>query len=147
MTIRRISPVEAKALLDAQGYVYLDVRSVPEFDAGHPAGAYNIPLAHAGPGGMQPNPDFLAVVQASFPKDAKIVLGCKSGGRSLRAAELLQAAGYTHVVDQRAGWSGAPDAFGRVSEPGWHAAGLPAATTAAPGRDYASLAAKVKSAG
>ena len=60
METKRISPAEAKALLD-EGYVYVDVRSIPEFDAGHPRGAYNVPLNHQGPNGMQPNPDFLAV--------------------------------------------------------------------------------------
>ena len=36
--IKRVSPAEAKTLMD-EGYVYLDVRSEPEFAAGHPAGA------------------------------------------------------------------------------------------------------------
>ena len=84
------------------------MRSVPEFEAGHPTGAFNVPLMHMGPGGMSPNPDFMAVVQKSFPTDAKLVLGCKGGGRSLRAAEMLQAAGFTAVVDQRAGFEGTP---------------------------------------
>ena len=36
MEIKRITPEEAKQLLDSNtGYVYLDVRTVPEFDAGH----------------------------------------------------------------------------------------------------------------
>ena len=52
MAIKRISPEEARALVEDQGYSYLDVRSVPEFEAGHPVGAYNIPLLHMGPGGM-----------------------------------------------------------------------------------------------
>ena len=133
MAIKRISPEEARDLVDAQGYTYLDVRSVPEFEAGHPTGAYNIPLMHMGPGGMSPNPDFLAVVQKSFPADAKLVLGCKGGGRSLRAAELLQSAGFTSVVDQRAGFEGNP------TEPGWRPRGLPTSAEAQPGRAYESL--------
>ena len=44
MAVKRISPEEARDLMDKEGYVYLDVRSVPEFAAGHPTGAYNIPL-------------------------------------------------------------------------------------------------------
>ena len=55
-------------------YVYLDVRSVGEFEAGHPPRAINIPIAHLTPGaGMSPNPDFAAVVEATLPKDAKLV--------------------------------------------------------------------------
>ena len=41
---------------------------------------------------MAPNPAFQAVVEGNFAKDAKIVVGCKSGGRSLQAAALLEAA-------------------------------------------------------
>lgn len=136
MVIKRISPDEARALVDEQGYAYVDVRSVPEFEAGHPAGAYNIPLLHMGPGGMSPNPDFLPVVRMAFAPDAKLVLGCKAGGRSLRAAEMLRAAGFTNIVDQRAGFEGA------ASEPGWRPRGLPTSAGAAPGRAYESLRAK-----
>ncbi|TFH30526.1 MAG: rhodanese-like domain-containing protein, partial [Myxococcales bacterium] len=75
MTVRRVSPQEADALVDEQGYVHLDVRSIPEFEAGHPSGAYNIPLMHATPTGMRPNGDSLAGVTATFGKDAKIVVG------------------------------------------------------------------------
>ena len=133
MPVQRISPDEARDLMEKGGYSYLDVRSVPEFEAGHPAGAYNVPILHLGPGGSSPNPDFLSVVQKSFPTDAKLVLGCKAGGRSLRAAEILQAAGFTAVVDQRAGYDGGG------GEPGWKPRGLPTSTTPEPGREYESL--------
>ena len=106
MTVKRVSPQEADALVKDEGYAYFDVRSIPEFDAGHPAGAYNIPLMHATPSGMRPNGDFMSVVAAVFPKDSKLVVGCRSGNRSLRAAEALLAAGFEHVVDQRAGHRG-----------------------------------------
>ncbi|MGD0529251.1 MAG: rhodanese-like domain-containing protein [Polyangiaceae bacterium] len=120
----RISPQEASAKL-AEGWTYVDVRTTQEFEAGHPPGAVNVPFMNAGPGGMAPNPDFLAVMAAAFPRDARLVLGCKTGGRSLRAAQALLGAGYTSVVDQRAGWEGARNAFGQVTEPGWSRVGLP----------------------
>jgi rhodanese-related sulfurtransferase len=129
--MRRVSPAEARDLIEKDGYTYVDVRSVPEFQAGHPTGAYNVPLFHMGPSGMTPNADFLSVMEQHFPKDAKLVVGCKSGGRSLRAATVLESAGYGQVVDQRAGFDGAMDALGRVVEPGWHPAGMPSATEAA----------------
>ena len=68
--MRRISPGEARELIEKEGYVYVDVRSVPEFESGHPEGAYNVPLLHMGPAGMTPNPEFLSVMQQRFPKDA-----------------------------------------------------------------------------
>jgi rhodanese-related sulfurtransferase len=136
-SIKRVSPAEAKQLVD-EGWVYLDVRSEPEFAAGHPAGAQNVPVMHAGPRGMSPNADFVAVVEALHPRDARLVLGCRSGQRSMRAAEMLVAAGYTNIVDQRAGFDGPRDAFGQLSEPGWAPAGLPVETTT-PGGSYAEL--------
>jgi rhodanese-related sulfurtransferase len=66
-------------------------------------------------------------MNAAFPKGAKIVVGCKSGGRSARAAQALEADGFTDALDQRAGWDGARDPFGQIKEPGWSRAGLPVA--------------------
>ena len=134
--MRRVGPAEAHALVTSEGYAYVDVRSVPEFEAGHPTGAYNVPLAHDG--GV-PNPGFIDVIERLFDKGRGIVVGCQAGGRSLRAATLLTAAGFTSVVDQRAGWGGARDAFGRVTEAGWERAGLPAAAASEPGRSWAEL--------
>jgi rhodanese-related sulfurtransferase len=142
MTIKRVSPLEAAALLEDEGYAYLDVRSIPEFDEGHAVGAYNIPLLHATPSGMRPNGDFMSVVAAAFPKSSKLVVGCRSGNRSLRAAEALLAAGFEHVVDQRAGHEGARDAFGQLQEAGWHAAGLEVELETEPERSYEALLAR-----
>jgi rhodanese-related sulfurtransferase len=122
----------------ATGYVYVDVRSEPEYAAGHPTGSLNVPVMHAGPGGMAPNPDFLAVMQANFAKDAKLILGCRSGQRSMRAAEMLIGAGFTDVIDQKAGFEGARSPFGEVIEQGWNQAGLPQETVTAGGA-YADL--------
>lgn len=145
MTVKRVSPLEADRLIRDGGYVYVDVRSIPEFESGHPAGAYNIPIMHRTAAGMQPNVDFVDVVAAVFPKDAKLVLGCRSGNRSLRAAEVLLQAGYEDVVDQRAGTAGARDAFGQLQEAGWEAAGLEVGTEAHPERAYEALRARTES--
>jgi len=138
---KRVVPKEAAALLE-EGWAYLDVRSIPEFDDGHPVGASNVPLLHLHNGRMAPNPDFQPVVEASFAKDAKIVVGCKAGGRSLQAATLMESAGYTNVVDMRGGYHGERDGFGRVSVLGWAAEGLPVETVAAPEKTYETLARK-----
>jgi len=128
---KRVSPKEAQALM-AQGYTYVDVRSTPEFERAHPAGAVCIPIAEAGPVGMQPNPKFLDQVSAKFPKDAKIIVGCEAGGRSARAAALLEQSGFTDVIDQRAGFGGARGAGGAIVEKGWRDEGLPVDTGASP---------------
>lgn len=139
MSFTRVSPKEAHDLVTGEGYVFVDVRSIPEFEQGHPEGAFNVPLNHMGPAGMTPNADFLAVMEANFPKDTKLVVACKAGGRSMKAAQALVGAGYTTVVDQRAGWSGAADPFGKIAEPGWAAAGLPTATAPVSGHAYTAL--------
>ncbi len=138
MAVKRISPKEAHTLL-SEGWVYLDVRSVPEFEAGHPTGAKNAPLMHMGPGGMSRNQEFLAVVSASFAREEKLVIGCKSGGRSQQAAMMLEAAGFTNLLEMRGGWSGEADAFGRLAEAGWSALGLPTETAAQPGASWEEL--------
>jgi len=135
---KRVLPAEAAGLV-SEGWTYLDVRSTPEFDQGHPKGAVNIPLLNFLGGRMVPNPDFQKVVEANFPKDTKLVIGCKSGGRSLQAAALLAAAGYANVVDMQGGFGGGRDNLGRVSDPGWADAGLPVATQPDPGKSYPEL--------
>jgi rhodanese-related sulfurtransferase len=127
--VRRVSPREAQELI-AQGYTYVDVRSTPEFERGHPAGAVLIPFAEMGPGGMQPNPNFTAQFQTRFAKDARVVVGCEAGGRSARACATLEQLGYTQLVDQRAGFGGARGPTGTI-EKGWRDEGLPVETGAA----------------
>ncbi len=144
---RRVSPVEARALVEREGYAYLDVRSEPEFADAHPEGAYNVPLAHLGAGGLADNADFLRVVEAVFPKGARLLVGCKSGGRSQRAAGLLAGAGYADVVEQRAGFDGVRDAFGSVVEPGWARAGLPVGRGRPAGRSYGELSKRAQAPG
>jgi rhodanese-related sulfurtransferase len=133
MAVKRTGPDAAKELMDKEGYVYVDVRSVPEFEAGHPTGAYNVPLLHLGPRGMAPNRDFLAVMEKAFPKDAKLVVGCQAGGRSLQAASLLMQSGWTDVVDQASGFQGGP------MGPGWAPRGLPTSTEASPDHTWEGL--------
>jgi len=137
--LERISPAEAKRRMDEEGYAYLDVRAVHEFEQGHPVGAYNVPLLHMGTAGMEPNPDFLATVGRAFPPERRLVIGCRSGIRSVRAAEQLLAAGYTGVVELRTGYGGRRGPFGELTEPGWLGLGLPTSTEAAPGRSWAEL--------
>ncbi|MEI2638384.1 MAG: rhodanese-like domain-containing protein [Microthrixaceae bacterium] len=138
--VARYSPQETQKLITEEGYVHVDVRTQAEYEAGHPAGALNVPSMLAGPAGMVPNPDFMRVMSALFPKDAKLVLDCRSGARSLRAAEMLVSAGFTGIADQRAGFAGTRTPSGAM-EPGWADAGLPVEKVT-PGGTYAELQAK-----
>src|SRR5215471_14115704 len=136
--VKRVTPAEADVLMK-EGWVYLDVRSIPEFDGGHPVGAVNVPLLHMAGGRMAPNAAFRSVVEGNFAKDTKIVVGCKAGGRSLQAATLLEAAGFTNVVDMRGGYHGERDNMGRVAVAGWAEAGLPVEASAPPEKTYTEL--------
>lgn len=123
MSVKSVMPQETAELV-AHGAVCVDVRSEPEFEAGHPPGALNVPLLHAGPAGMVPNAEFLEVMQRCFGKTEKLVMVCRSGNRSQRAAEMLVQAGYEDVANLVTGWVGTRDAFGRMT-PGWQPQGLP----------------------
>ena len=109
----------------AEGYIYVDVRTEREFSVRHTRGAINVPLGEMGPAGLRMNPDFVPILQRLFKLDAKVIVGCASGMRSQQAAQTLLAAGFTSVVEQRAGMEGARGGFGGVAEKGWAAAGLP----------------------
>jgi rhodanese-related sulfurtransferase len=112
--------------------VYVDVRTTGEFEQGHPEGAWNLPIAFSGGMGMRPNPDFVEVATRVLPKDAPLLIGCKSGGRSLMACRVLAQAGFTNVANVAGGYHG-----GEV--PGWVQCGLPSTRQAAPGRSWDEL--------
>ena len=132
--VKRVTPPEAEALL-AEGWTYLDVRSIPEFEGGHPAGAANMPLLHMQGGRMAPNPDFQAVVAANYPE------GHQAGASAARPADARcrprrcwrPPATRTSSTCAAASTASATT-FGRVSCAGWAEAGLPVETAAAPER-------------
>ncbi len=127
MAIKQTEPPQAHQILQANpDAIYLDVRTEAEFAQGHPAGAINIPVVFIkGPGQMEPNDDFLRVAEKALPTDKKLVVGCMAGGRSQRACEILEGAGFNDLTNVRGGFGGARDQSGRVVVPGWRNAGLP----------------------
>lgn len=124
MAIRQITPTEAARALSADPKaVYLDVRTTEEFDAGHPAGARNVPVfLFDASGRPRPNPEFVGVVQRHLAPDTILIVGCRSGMRSQRACELLAEVGYTDLANVRGGFGGSDDT------PGWAESGLPVET-------------------
>lgn len=145
MEIKRITPEQAKELLDSnQGYIYLDVRTVREFEAGHVPGAKNVPVVEPDAfGRMQLNPRFVEIVEANVGKDMKCITGCQKGGRSIKAAELLLTAGFSHVLDMRGGFDGETDDMGRMTFLGWAPRGLPTTRESAPEDRYENLNKKI----
>ena len=146
MVLTHVDVHEAHRRQTAEGFAYIDVRSIPEYEGGHPAGAYNVPLLHYDPqtGQQTPNPEFLAVMEANYPRDTKLLIGCQVGGRSAQAAQLLTARGYQQVANVRGGFGGARDpATGALVDEGWSMAELPVETAAPQGGSYGELREKL----
>eukprot|EP01048_Picozoa_sp_COSAG05_P022835 COSAG05_NODE_4711_length_1401_cov_16.055300_3_plen_158_part_00 len=91
---------------------YIDCRSEEEFAQGTVPGSINMPFPHTGGQAVEPA-DFLADVEAEFERSEPIMLGCRSGVRSLLAADVLTNAGYADVSNVEGGFLA------------WDAAGLP----------------------
>jgi rhodanese-related sulfurtransferase len=127
MAISQLEPPQAHELLQKNpGAVYLDVRTEEEFAQGHPAGAINVPVVFLKPGSPpQQNAEFLAVVEKVLPRGTRLVVGCLAGGRSQRACEILEQAGYSDLTNVRGGFGGARDTSGNIITAGWRDAGLP----------------------
>ena len=127
-------PVATQTVTDAHlaqqhGAIYIDVRSSAEFAEGRPAGAINVPLLDhdEDTGQLMPNPDFVRVIRANFPANTSLLIGCQTGGRSARAAQILEAFGFTHVTNVQGGFAG------------WEPSGLPTERGPSAGRTYDAL--------
>jgi rhodanese-related sulfurtransferase len=138
---KSVTPEEAKNLMQS-GFVYIDVRNQVEFEQGHPAGSYNVPLILQTDFGPESNDAFVEIMKQHFSLDTKLVIGCGTGSRSAKAVRMLTDAGYANLVEQKAGFDGARDPFGRKS-PGWRELGLPVETGQSEGRSYEALSAEV----
>lgn len=78
------------------------------------------------PGGA-PNPRFLEeLTAAGIRPEAPVAFLCRSGARSVAAAELATVNGFTRAYNVAEGFEGPVDGAGhRGSTGGWKAAGLP----------------------
>ena len=125
--IQRLSPIEANSLLnESTDAKLIDTRTFIEFSfIGHPIGAIHIPLKR--PPNWQVLPDFIERVEKEVPNKATaIVLLCRSGARSMQAAELLQQAGYNDLYNMEEGFEGDKDDNNhRGTLGGWRFHGLP----------------------
>ncbi|CAK7334223.1 unnamed protein product [Dovyalis caffra] len=95
----------SKGLLES-GHIYLDVRTVEEYEKGHvnAENIFNIPYMFNTPEGRVKNPNFLKEVSAVCKEEDHIVVGCQSGVRSLYATADLLSAGFKDVSDMGGGY-------------------------------------------
>jgi len=99
-----VSPVQAYELL-ISGVRYLDVRTEEEFVGGHAPKAMNVPVKLRTDAGMASNVKFQSEVANLLPnKTETIVVGCKSGARSVDAIQLLSLEGYENLQNVVGGW-------------------------------------------
>ena len=141
-SIKRVSAKEAVPL-QSLGYTFVDVRDPSEYAKGHPTGAVNVPWQLIKGFGLEPNPDFLPVMEKLYPDKAhRLLVVGKIGKRSLAAAEALRDAGYTELCELRPGYLGIVDDQGRYLENGWKGLGL-ATENETEGGSYAELRARI----
>jgi len=76
------------------GAVLVDVRTPEEYADGHLEGALNIDWF---------SPDFASKWEG-IDKGQTVYVYCKVGGRSAKAAQMLDSLGYSHVVDLTGGY-------------------------------------------
>ena len=108
-SITEITPQEAFTELDEGGVKLIDTREPYEYEESHIEGSELIP-----PGVIADR------IEAAVPdKDQRVILQCRSGARSLAAAEVLAGMGYTNLANLSGG----------ILE--WEAQGLPVESTVA----------------
>lgn len=92
--IREVSCDEAMSQLGKR--VVLDVREYDEYSAGHLPGAINIPRGIL---------EFkIGMVPESAPRDASLLIYCRTSGRAALSAVQLHRLGYTDVVSLSGGY-------------------------------------------
>ena len=125
--IENLTPLQSWELMQANpNAVLIDVRTRVEHDfVGRPFNAVHVPWKEAPD--WQLNPDFIQQVkQAVSDNSNPVLLLCRSGARSLAAAEALQEAGFDHLVNILDGFEGDLDTHKhRGNLGGWRYSQLP----------------------
>src|SRR6266581_2826297 len=103
-SVPEVTVAQAKEELDREEVgLLLDVREHAEWEKGH------IPGAVLAPRGMlewyaDPTTPY-AKPELTTKRDARIIVACASGGRSMLAAQTLKSMGYTNVVNMAGGFN------------------------------------------
>ena len=87
---QQISQEEAKAMMDTQVVIILDVREKDEYDSGHIPGAVLLPVGTI---------DETTAAEVIPEKDSTVLVYCRSGNRSKTASAALAELGYTNIYE------------------------------------------------
>ena len=129
-----LSPIAAYDLLQTTPHcILIDIRSAMEYlFVGHPVGSVHIAWIDEPDWDVNPNfaNEIEQVLTTRFketpPKEAQVVLICRSGKRSREAASALLEAGFQHVMHIDEGFEGERDTnHHRGTLGGWRFHGLP----------------------
>lgn len=131
--VPEVSPAETwQALNEDPRAMLVDVRTDAEWTyVGMPdlsaTGKPVVPIAWQLFPSMAVNPGFVeALHDAGLTPEHRLYFLCRSGARSLAAARMARAAGFTEVFNIRDGFEGPVDGAGhRRTASGWIASGLP----------------------
>jgi len=112
-SFKTVSPEEAYARIEGDGYVYIDVRTEGEFEDKNIPGSVLVPAFRDTPEGRVPVPDeFTNAIANRYPdRESKLVIGCRSGVRSKAAADWLCEMGYSQLLEVDGGitlWASNP---------------------------------------
>jgi len=120
-----VTPQLAWELFSSGQALLVDVRTTEERKfVGHVPGTLHV--AWAVGTALTRNPRFVRELEAKTGKDAVVLLLCRSGKRSVLAAEAATAAGFQHVFNILEGFEGELDADQhRGTDDGWRHRGLP----------------------
>lgn len=91
--IRSLVPAEAVQLINRENGVVVDVCEPQEFSAGHIVRALNVPLSALN----------TRTAELEKYRDRPLILSCRSGNRSLKAAFALRRAGFQKVYSLAGG--------------------------------------------
>jgi rhodanese-related sulfurtransferase len=103
--VSEMTPLEARLGIDAAYSQFIDVRTPEEFNSGHAARTRNIPL------------DTLIQNVDKLERNEPVYIICQTGKRSMKAAQMLNEAGFPRTVSIAGGTTA------------WQEAGLPMAPT------------------
>ena len=87
---QQITQEEAKAMMDSQEVIILDVREQDEYDSGYIPGAVLLPVGTI---------DDTTAAQVIPEKDSTVLVYCRSGNRSKTASAALADLGYTNIYE------------------------------------------------
>ncbi len=120
-----VSPALAWRLFSTGQAILVDVRSAEERQfVGHVPGSVHVPWATGT--ALTRNPRFVREFQARVGTDLPALLLCRSGKRSVLAAEAVTAAGMNQVFNVLEGFEGElDDRQHRGGSDGWRFHGLP----------------------